>query len=139
MGLLDRVMNAASGLMNNTGDGNANLLDAAIQLVRNHPDGLSGVVEQFRNGGMADAVNSWVGTGENQPVSAEAIQQVLGETQMGEIADRFRLTSEQVSSGLAAVLPELINHLTPNGQVENSSNELLDAGLNLLKGKLFGA
>ena len=96
------------------------------------------MVDQFRNGGLSEAVNSWVGTGENQPVSPEAIQQVLGATQLGEIASRFGITSEQVSSGLATMLPELINHLTPNGSVDANSNQLLDAGLNLLKNKLFG-
>ena len=137
MGLLDNVINAASGLINNS-QGNSNLLDAAAQLIKNNPDGLSGVVDQFRNGGLSEAVNSWVGTGENQPVSPEAIQQVLGATQLGEIASRFGITSEQVSSGLATMLPELINHLTPNGSVDANSNQLLDAGLNLLKNKLFG-
>jgi len=138
MGLLDNVINAASGLINNTGDG-GNLLNVATDLIKNNPDGLSGVVEQFRNGGLGEAVSSWVGTGENLQVSPEAIQQVLGNTQLGEIASRFGITSDQVSSGLATVLPELINHLTPNGSVDANSNELLDAGLNLLKSKLFGA
>lgn len=137
MGLLDSVMNAASGMMNG-GQGSGNLLDAAVQLIKNNPDGLSGVVEQFRNGGLGEAVNSWVGTGENQPVSAESIQQVLGATQLGDIASRFGISSEQVSSGLATVLPELINQLTPNGTVDSGSNDLMEAGLNLLKGKLFG-
>jgi len=138
MGLLDNVINAASGLINNTGD-NGNLLNVASDLIKNNPDGLSGVVEQFRNGGLAEAVNSWVGTGENLQISPEAIQQVLGGTQLGEIANRFGITNEQVSSGLATILPELINHLTPNGTVDANSNDLLDTGLNLLKGKLFGA
>ena len=137
MGLLDSVMNAANGMMNG-GNSNGNLLDAAAQLIKDHPDGLSGVVDQFRNGGLAEAVNSWVGTGANQPVSAEAIQQVLSATQLGEIASRLGISNEQVSSGLASVLPELINHLTPNGAVDNNSNALMETGLNLLKGKLFG-
>ena len=130
-------MNAANGMMNG-GNSNGNLLDAAAQLIKDHPDGLSGVVDQFRNGGLAEAVNSWVGTGANQPVSAEAIQQVLSATQLGEIASRLGISNEQVSSGLASVLPELINHLTPNGAVDNNSNALMETGLNLLKGKLFG-
>lgn len=137
MGLLDSVISAASGVMNNS-EGNSNLLEAAAELVKNHPEGLTGLVDQFRNGGLGDAVNSWVGTGENQPVSAEAIQQVLGATQLGDIASRFGISNEQVSSGLATVLPQLINHLTPNGTVDGNSNALIEAGLSLLKGKLFG-
>jgi uncharacterized protein YidB (DUF937 family) len=138
MGFLDSVVNAAGSLLNE-GQGNGNLLDAASQLIKDNPNGLAGVVEQFRNGGLAEAVNSWVGTGENQPISAGAVQQVLGETQLGEIAGKFGLSSDQISNGLATVLPELINHLTPNGEVDSNSNTLMDAGLNLLKGKLFGA
>jgi uncharacterized protein YidB (DUF937 family) len=137
MGLLDSVMNTASGLMNGD-EGNGKLLDAAVQLVKDHPDGLSGVVDQFRNGGLADAVNSWVGTGENQPISSEDIQQMLGSTRLGNIANSLGITSEQVSSGLATVLPELINHLTPNGTVDSNANPLMEAGLSLLKSKLFG-
>lgn len=138
MGLLDSVMNVAGDLLSGN-EGNSNLLEAATSLIKDHPDGLSGLIEQLRSGGLGDAVNSWVGTGENQAVSADALQQALGSSKLGEMAQQFGISNDQISSGLSAVLPQLINHLTPNGTVDANSNALMDAGLSLLKNKLFGA
>jgi uncharacterized protein YidB (DUF937 family) len=140
MSLFDNIVNTASSLINQGGESsNGNLLDAATQLIRNHPDGLSGVVDQLKSSGLADAVNSWVSTGANQAVSAESIQKALGDRKIGEIASKLGISNEQVSSGLATVLPELINHLTPNGSVEGNSSDLMESGLALLKNKLFGS
>jgi uncharacterized protein YidB (DUF937 family) len=137
MGLLDSVMNAAVGAMSGE-QGNGGVMDVAASLIKDNPDGLSGLVSKLQEGGLAEAVNSWVGTGDNMAVSADAIAGALGQGQLAELAGKFGISQEQISSGLATVLPEVINHLTPNGAVDGQSNALLEAGLNLLKSKLFG-
>ena len=133
MSLLDSAMSLLGG-----NQGGGNFLEAATSLIKDHPEGLSGLVNQLKNGGLSEAVGTWVSNGANQAVSPEAIEQALGSTKLGEIAGKFGISSDQISSGLSTVLPELINHLTPNGVVDGQSNTLMDAGLNLLKSKLFG-
>jgi uncharacterized protein YidB (DUF937 family) len=82
-------------------------------------------------------VASWVGTGQNLPVSAEQIQAVLGSGQLGQIASQLGLNESQAAGGLADLLPQVIDSLTPNGQLPQG-DDLLAQGLDMLKGKLFG-
>jgi uncharacterized protein YidB (DUF937 family) len=50
---------------------------AALELLKNHPGGISGLVQQFHDKGLGDVVNSWVSTGQNLPISADQIKSVL--------------------------------------------------------------
>jgi uncharacterized protein YidB (DUF937 family) len=86
-------------------------------LVHAGPGGLSGLVQQFHSAGFAAVVQSWVSTGPNQPITAQQIQQVLGNEKVKQIAARLGVDTNVVSQKLATILPEVVNHLTPNGQV----------------------
>lgn len=99
--------------------------------------GLSGLVEKFQNGGLAEAVQSWVSNGENLPVSAEQIQSVLGSDAVRSVAEKLGIDPVAAASQISEYLPQLINQLTPNGEVPEGGS-LLATGLDLLKGKLFG-
>jgi uncharacterized protein YidB (DUF937 family) len=88
--------------------------------------GLGGLLQQLQTGGLGQQVDSWVGTGANMPVSSEQIVDVLGHGRVSEIAARAGVSEEQASDGLAALLPELVNQLTPAGQVP-AGNEVDDA------------
>lgn len=79
--------------------------------------GLGGLIEAFQRNGMGDVVQSWVGTGRNLPISPDQLQQVLGGDVLGRIAQQLGSTPEQASSGLADVLPRLIDGLTPQGRL----------------------
>lgn len=78
--------------------------------------GLGGLVSKFQQAGMGDAVNSWIGTGENQAISGDALSNVLGGDAMGQIAGQLGMDQGAASNILAQVLPSLINQMTPNGQ-----------------------
>lgn len=82
--------------------------------VMNSPEtgGLEGLVQKFHDHGLGDTVNSWIGQGANQPISAEQVQKVLGQDRIAAIASKFGMTSEDVSAKLAQVLPCLIDRLT---------------------------
>ena len=86
-------------------------------LVHAGPGGLSGLVQQFHSAGFAAVVQSWVSTGPNQQITAQQIQQVLGNEKVKAIASRLGVDTNVVSQKLASILPEVVNHLTPNGQV----------------------
>lgn len=78
-------------------------------------DGLSGLLEQFQQAGFGEQANSWVSTGQNLPISPEAIGQVFGSDTLAQIAQQVGVSQEEASAGLSELLPEVVNHLTPNG------------------------
>jgi uncharacterized protein YidB (DUF937 family) len=112
--------------------GNA-LLDLATTLIQGHPGGLAGLVQQFTDAGLGREASSWVSTGQNLPISAEQISQVLGQGNVRSLGENFNLSSESASAGLASLLPALIDHLTPKGQVDSETP--LTASLSRLRGR----
>lgn len=135
MGLLDSVVGSLTA--GNAQGGNG-LLDTVMQLIQNQPGGLAGLVQSFQQGGLAEVVNSWVSTGQNLPVSAEQLQAVLGGGQLQNIAAQLGVLPEQASGSLAELLPQVVDKLTPDGQLPQGG-DLLAQGMDLLKkGGLFG-
>lgn len=135
MGLLDSVVGALAG---GQSGGDSPLLNIVMQLINNpQTGGLGGLVQSFQQGGLGNIVNSWVSTGQNLPISAEQIQAVLGGGQLQNIATQLGMSTEQASGGLADLLPQVVDKLTPNGQVPEGG-DLLAQGLDMLKkGGLF--
>lgn len=134
MGLFDQVVGALAG---GQSGGNAALLESVMQLVNNpQTGGLAGLVQSFQQGGLGEIVNSWVSTGQNLPISAEQIQSVVGGTALQDIAAKLGVGQQQVSGNLAEMLPQIVDQLTPNGQLPQGG-DLMAQGLELLKGKLF--
>jgi len=137
MGLLDQVVKGLAGKFLGGGGGAQNpLLDIALSLINNpQAGGLTGLLETFKSKGLGDAVSSWISTGQNLPVSGEQIQHVLGKEQIQQIAEKIGIPKGEVSSGLASILPEIIDKLTPNGTLPESG--LLEQGLSLVKKQLL--
>ncbi|MFV0678746.1 YidB family protein [Ottowia sp.] len=78
--------------------------------------GLGGLLEKFTGAGAGDAANSWVGSGANQSVSEDQVTQALGPDVISQIAAQLGVGQGQAAGGVAAILPELIDKLTPQGQ-----------------------
>ncbi len=141
MGLLDGILGAALGGAASQQTAGINpdaLIRIAGQLLQQH-GGVGGLVDAFTKGGLGQAAASWVGTGQNQPVSASQITQVLGSGQVGQIASQLGLDHGQAGNILAQLLPHVIDHLTPNGQMPAASasqGDLLSAALGMLKSRL---
>lgn len=95
--------------------------------------GLGSLLEAFKKNGMGDQANSWVSTGENMPVSGDQVTSVFGQDQISQMAEQLGMSRGDVSGGLAQMLPQLINHVTPNGQVPQDHNMITDALSALLK------
>ncbi|WP_031406252.1 YidB family protein [Thiomonas sp. FB-Cd] len=133
MGLFDDALGALSGASGSSGNP---MVSEVMNLIQNQPGGLAGLVEKFKSGGLGDLVQSWVGTGQNQSISAEQIQQVLGSDTVQALASKVGVDPSQAAATLSQMLPQLVDKLTPNGQVPEGN--LLEEGLGLLKGKLFG-
>ncbi|MGR3905460.1 YidB family protein [Burkholderia sp. SR8] len=118
MGLLDIV----GGLIGGQAGGNSQsaLITTALEFINNQPGGLNGLIEKFKAGGAGDIIGSWVGTGENQPISPDTLQNVLGSDVVGSLASKVGIDPAQASSILAQVLPHVVNGATPNGEVPAS-------------------
>ncbi|CAJ6284943.1 Uncharacterized protein conserved in bacteria [Burkholderia pseudomallei] len=113
MGLLDIV----SGLIGGQGGNQNALVSAALEFINNQPGGLNGLIEKFNAGGAGGIIGSWIGTGENQPISPETLQNVLGSDTIGALAQKVGIDPQQASGILAQVLPHVVNGATPNGEV----------------------
>ena len=134
MGLLDDLAGAATGA-GSQGEGEANpLMNGVLELVSNHPGGIGGLANQFQQSGLGDVISSWIGTGQNQPISADQLQGVLGNDTVNQFASKFGLSRGVAGSQLAQLLPLLIDQLTPRGQVPQGN--LMSIGMGLLKGFL---
>lgn len=118
MGLLDSVIGALSGSAGGSG-GNTDLLHAALGMLSNDAPGggLPGLIQKFEQGGLAEVIGSWVGTGANLPISAEQLQSVLGSDAVNALAGKLGLSGADVSQQLAQILPKVVDQLTPQGQV----------------------
>lgn len=83
----------------------------------NGQSGLHQVMSSLEAQGLGHVGQSWVGNGPNQAVSAQQIEQALGSAQVGQLAAQTGLPANQVTQGVAAVLPSIVHSLTPTGQL----------------------
>ncbi len=116
MGLLDALAGqAASALGGGAAQGNP-LLEVVAGLINNpQTGGLAGLVNAFQQKGLGDVVGSWVSTGQNLPISADQLGQVLGNGQIAAMAQQLGFSPQDMSGQLAQMLPQVIDRLTPNG------------------------
>jgi uncharacterized protein YidB (DUF937 family) len=86
--------------------------------------GLGALLEQVTRAGFGEEARSWVGTGRNLPLPSGALDQIFGRDGVAEIARRAGLSEADASRGLAQLMPEVVDHVTPQGTVPDGS-ELL--------------
>jgi len=100
--------------------------------------GLQGLLGQFQQGGLGDKAASWVGSGDNHPLEAHEVEQVMGPGQLDQIAQQAGVSRQEAAGGLAQLLPQAVNHLTPNGQVPQGGVQHNENDLMGMLGGLFG-
>jgi uncharacterized protein YidB (DUF937 family) len=86
--------------------------------------GLGGLLQQLTQSGYGRQANSWVGTGANEPLPAQAWSKVLSPEQLSAIASQAGVSEDEARQGLSQLVPEVVDHLTPQGQVP-PADELL--------------
>ncbi|HKV75450.1 MAG TPA: YidB family protein [Gemmatimonadales bacterium] len=116
MGLFDelagQVKGALGGAAGEHGDAIAHMMQSL-----NSGGGLNGLLQQFQNNGLGHLVQSWIGTGQNLPVSADQIQKVLGDTHVRDLAAKLGIDPQQAAAKLSAFLPALVDKMTPAGKL----------------------
>lgn len=134
-------MSLLGELIGGSGQGDGSLLGVAGELIE-RAGGVQGLVAMLQQHGLGDVVQSWVGTGANQPVSPGQLGQVLGSGGLGGVIESMASklgTDQQALLGqLSQVLPHAVDHLTPGGQLPSGHGAVDLAALTGLAGKLFG-
>lgn len=129
MGLLDSVLGSAMGALQGGGQGggNALLMQVIGALLQGQGGGaaggagalggLGGLLQQLQQGGLGEVVQSWVSTGQNLPVSADQLQSALGADRIDALAQQVGMPAGDLSRQLAQYLPQVVDQLTPGGQL----------------------
>ena len=135
MSMLDGMLgNVLGGLLGGRGTNaeQSPLLQMALQLLQQN-GGIGGVVDKFRQAGYGQQADSWVAVGENQPIGADALQQVLGSSDLGAIAAKLGMSTGSAAGGLASILPQIIDHMTPHGQIPDDTSDPVAQALAMLQ------
>lgn len=136
MGFLDELTKGVMEKFLGGGEQQKSLMDLATNLLTNRESGgLAGLTQLFQSKGMGDIISSWIGTGQNESITADQISSVFGSEQIQQFAQKLGFSGEDISKGLASVLPQIIDHLTPHGQVPEQGS--LEQQLAALKDSLF--
>ena len=124
MGLLDSILGSVLGGSQGQNTAQAALINAVIQMIANKgggSGGLAGLVQSLAQGGLGNVASSWVGMGQNLPVSAEQIRSALGggssDGMLAQLARQAGMSHGDAASGLSQILPDLVDKLTPDGQI----------------------
>lgn len=136
MGLFDGLVGQVlGGLGQNHGASEGMVQHVLGMLGGQGGSGLTQLMQVFQSKGLGDVIGSWVGTGQNLPIDPQQLMGLLGNDQIAAMASKFGLTHEAAASQLANLLPQVIDKMTPNGELPGA--DVLSQGLGGLLGKLF--
>ena len=122
MGLLNNIEAMAGGA--SSGD-HASVATELMNAVQQHPGGLSGILQNFKQNGMGDHVNSWQQPDQaNRPITPDQAQQGLGSGVIDSIAQRTGLSPTVVKGAAAVVIPMIVAHFAENGGVNQHPSAL---------------
>ncbi len=130
MGLLDALTSIAGG----ASPEHHGVADALSQVMQEHPGGMDGLLNQLKQNGLGDQVQSWVSPGENKSISPEQVQQGFGSSMVDSIAQRAGISPAVATGIISVVLPLVVSHFSGNAQNAQPSGM---GGLAGLAGKLF--
>ena len=108
------------------------LLPVAMQWVQRN-GGLGALLQRFQQAGHGPKVQSWVGTGDNDAVDAGSVREVVGQEELSRLSQQLDVGEDEVASGLADIFPEMVNQLTPAGEVPQDADDRLATGTGWLE------
>lgn len=134
MGLLDGILGSLMGGAAGSGmSAQQNpLVQIALQMLQQN-GGIEGVLSKFQQAGYGQQAGSWVSTGQNMPISGDILSQVLGSGQVGQIAQQLGMSHGEAAGGLASVLPQVIDQMTPQGHVPPDHQDIVAETLAILQ------
>ncbi len=145
--ILGLLANSASGQSGNLGGGLGSALGGGLGgglgsglgsgLGGGLSGGLAGLVEQFQRNGLGDAAASWISTGPNHPVSGDQLQSVFGQDTIAQIAQQLGISHGDALGQLSQMLPQVVDKLTPGGQLPTADGDQQMGSLGDLMGSML--
>ena len=138
MGLLDGLLGSVMGGMMGGGSsaqgaqGGNPMIQMALQMLQQN-GGIEGLLAKFQQAGMGQQAQSWIGTGQNMPISPDALSQIFGHGQLGQIAQQMGISPEEAAGGLSQALPHVVDQITPGGEIPEGHNDLVAQALAILQ------
>ena len=141
MGLLDGILGSLLGGSGGAIGGRSMgaqaqnpFLQIALQLLQQN-GGLQGVLGKFQQAGYGDQAQSWVSTGQNLPIDPGALSQIFGRGQLGQIAQQLGVSQDEAVGQLAQTLPDVVDRMTPQGELPAGHDDLVNQVLATLQRK----
>ena len=122
---------ALGGVLARAGKGRGMLLALMLPLAMRwvqQNGGIGAVLERFRHKGQSRAANTWQAVGDNEPIDADIVREVVGREDVSRFAQELGVPEDEVAAGFAEILPEMADKLTPEGQVPPEADEALEGG-----------
>jgi uncharacterized protein YidB (DUF937 family) len=110
-GMLGGALGGAGGASGGMGGGLGSILSG----------GLGDLVERFNGSGQGQKAQSWIGTGQNEPIEPNDLEQTLGEDTLAELQQKTGLSRQDLLERLSKTLPDAVNHFTPDGRVPSET------------------
>ncbi|MFO1413673.1 MAG: YidB family protein [Burkholderiales bacterium] len=142
-GLLGEVMSGIQGRLPGSLDnaaptggaagaaGGGALLMMVLQLLQQN-GGIGGLLSRMQQSGYGGQAQSWIGTGQNQPIPPDALSQIFG-GQLGQIAQQLGVSHEQAASQVSQVLPDVVDRMTPQGSIPAGDNDIVAQAMAMLQ------
>ena len=127
MGLLDGLLGSMMGGMAGQqpqAQGGGQLLQMVLTMLQQN-GGIEGLLAKMQQAGYGNQAQSWIGTGQNQPVPPDALSQIFGQGQLADIARQLGVSRDDAAGGLARALPDVVDRMTPDGRIPEDTNDLV--------------
>jgi uncharacterized protein YidB (DUF937 family) len=127
MGMLDDLL---GGLMNSSSarpapaSGRAMLLQVVLQMLQ-QSGGLQGLLRRMQQAGYGQQAQSWISTGQNLPIPPDVLAQILGHGSLQDMAQQLGMSRQETAGTLADALPEVVDKMTPQGQIPANDDDLV--------------
>ncbi|WP_427912253.1 YidB family protein [Ramlibacter sp. MMS24-I3-19] len=103
------------------------LLPLAMRWVQRN-GGVGAVLDKFKQQGYGRHAQSWVDTGQNDSLDDKAVQQVVGQDELRQMAQKLGVPEQDVAQAFAEIMPEMVDKLSPGGRVPQEADDVLDEG-----------
>jgi uncharacterized protein YidB (DUF937 family) len=120
MGLIDMITGAAVRHPEVNQEQHATLLQTAMQMFGNQ-GGISGLLNNARSQGLGNTVQSWIGTGANNSITAEQVENLVGQERINQLASRVGISPETARAALSRMLPVIVDKVTPQGTLPKAA------------------
>jgi len=137
MGMLDGLLGQITSSLSGAAGQQTGLAGSLLQSL-SQSGGLQGLIQNMEQNGLGQVASSWVGNGANLPITAAQIQQVLGNTQLQQLAAQHGLNVQDVATHLSQILPATVDKLTPNGSLPTGTANVAEGLGGMLKGLMGG-